>query len=71
MQSELKDKNQMMQDISTEISISKQSEFEQKNEIDKLKNDIKKVEGAKAELDRQLKGMEMVLAKNAEMIIMF
>lgn len=71
MQSELKDKNQMMQDISTEISISKQSEFEQKNEIDKLKNDIKKVEGAKAELDRQLKGMEMVLAKNADIIIMF
>ena len=53
------------------MAMTKQSEHEQKNEINKLKEDIKKVEKAKADLDNQLKGMEMVLAKNAEMIIMF
>ena len=54
-----------------QMGMSKQSEHEQKNEINKLKDDIKKVEKAKADLENQLKVMEMVLAKNAEMIIMF
>lgn len=70
MQKEAADRNMMMQEISKQMGVGKQSEQEKQAEIDKLKGDVKKMEKDKTELEKQIVGLTMLVQKDADMITM-
>lgn len=61
----------MMQEISKQMAMGKQVEQEKAAEVEKLKQDIKKMEQEKKAFETQIAGLTMQVQKDCDMIVQF